>query len=149
MEHELTWLRSYVLRCLEDAFGEPPELDGAGEPAFRQGTAVCFVTCHDPGFPVVSVSAMAVLRVRSSAKLLKEINDVNARTQTAHVYYDDTVVHVEQNLHAYGVNDQTLGQAVLAVSKLANDIGSLMAMTFGGDTPYPTEEEADARDEAA
>lgn len=127
MEQELTWLRSYVLRCLEDAFGEPPELDGAGEPAFRQGTAVCFVTCHDAGFPVV-----------------------NARTQTAHVYYDDTVVHVEQNLHAYGVNDQTLGQAVLAVSKVANDIGSLMAMTFGGDTPYPTEaEEADAHDKAA
>ena len=150
MEHELRWLRAYVIDCLEETFGEPPDTDGAGEPAFRQGTAACFVNCHDGGFPVVRVWAVAVTGVRSSAKLLREINDVNALTKTAHVYYSDGLVYVEQTLHAHGVDDQTLGQAVVAVSGVANDIGSLMAMTFGGDTPYPADlEDVDAHDEAA
>lgn len=150
MEREIRWLGAYVIRCMEEVFGKPPELDGDGDPVFRQGTAACFVTCHDAGFPIVRVWAIAVTGLRSSAKLLREINDVNARTQTAHVYYDGTLVYVEQTLHAYGVNDQTLGQAVVAVSTVANNIGSLMAMTFDGDTPYPIEaEDADAHDEAA
>jgi len=150
MDHELTWLRSHVIRCLEDAFSKPPELDGDGDPAFRQGTAAVFVTCHGAGFPAVRVWAIAVTGVRSSTKLLREINDVNARTQTAHVYYDNSLVYVEQALHAYGVDEETIGQAVVAVSAVANDIGSLMAMTFGGDTPYPADiQDVDAHDEAA
>ena len=74
----------------------------------------------------------------------------NARTMTAHVYFADGLVYVEQSMHAYGVDEDTLGQAFIAVSGLANNIGSLMAMTFGGDTPYPADtEDADAHDEAA
>jgi len=150
MEHELRWLRAHVIRCMQEAFGESPDLDGNGEPAFRQGTAALFVSCHDGGFPVVRVWAIAVTGLRSSPKLLREINEINARAMTAHVYYDAALVFVEQTLHAYGIDGQTLNQAVTAVTTVANDIGSLMAMTFGGDTPYPAEvEDVDARDEAA
>lgn len=58
---------------------------------------------------------------------------------------------VEQTMHGEGVESETLRQAVFAVSGVANDIGELLAITFGGQTPYPPEETADAdvRDDAA
>ena len=150
MEHELRWLRTYVIQTMQDAFGERPEVDFDGDVAVRQGTAACYVSCHDGGFPVVRVWAIAAMGLRSQGKLLREINEVNAGTMTAHVYFAGGLVYVEQNLHAYGVDEDTLGQAFLAVAGVANNIGSLIAMTFGGDTPYPADtEDADAHDEAA
>ncbi len=150
MEHELRWLRTYVVQCMEGAFGERPGVDGDGDVAIRQGTAACYISCHDGGFPVVRVWAIAVIGLRSQGKLLREINDINARARTAHVYFDGGLVYVEQTLHAYGVDEETLGQALAAVAGVANDIGSLMAITFGGDTPYPIDaEDVDAHDEAA
>ncbi len=150
MEHELHWLRTYVIQSMKAAFGEEPEVDSDGDVAVRQGTAACYVSCHDGGFPVVRVWAVAAFGLRPQGKLLREINDVNSRTQTAHVYFAGGLVYVEQTLHAYGVNEDTLAQAFMAVAGVANNIGSLMAMTFGGDTPFPAEEEdVDAHDEAA
>lgn len=150
MEHELNWLRTYVVQSMEDAFGERPEVDDDGDVAIRQGTAACYVSCHDGGFPVVRVWAIAATGLRPQGKLLREINDVNARSQTAHVYFANGLVYVEQTLHAYGVNQETVSQAFLAVAGVANSIGSLMAMTFGGDTPFPADvEDVDAHDEAA
>jgi len=150
MEHELRWLRTYVVQTLQDAFGERPEVDSDGDVAVRQGTAACYVSCHDGGFPVVRVWAVAALGLRPQGKLLREINDINARTKTAHVYLAGGMVYVEQTMHAYGVDEATLSQAFLAVAGMANDIGSLMAMTFGGETPFPADtEDIDAHDEAA
>jgi hypothetical protein len=150
MEHEIRWLRTYVIQTLQDAFGDRPEIDSDGDVAVRQGTAACYVSCHDGGFPVVRVWAIAATGLRPQGKLLREINDVNAGTMTAHVYFANGLVYVEQNLHAYGVDEDTLGQAFLAVAGVANNIGSLMAMALGGDTPFPADtEDADAHDEAA
>lgn len=90
MDYEIRWLRGYVNQCVQETFGGLAEVDADADLAFRWGTAACFVSCADSGFPVVRVWAIAVTGVRSSAKLLREINDCNARTRTAHVYFGDT-----------------------------------------------------------
>ena len=150
MEHEIRWLRTDVIQCMQDVFGDQPDVDSDRDVAVRQGTAACYVSCHDGGFPVVRVWAIAAMGLRTQAKLLREINDVNARMMTAHVYFAGGLVYVEQSMYAYGVDEDTLGQAFIAVAGVANNIGSLMAMTFGGDTPYPADtEDAEAQDEAA
>ncbi len=75
MEHEIRWLRTYVIQTLQDAFGDRPELDFDGDVAVRQDTAACYISCHDGGFPVVRVWAIAATGLRSQGKLLREIGD--------------------------------------------------------------------------
>jgi len=84
MEHELRWLRTYVVQTMQEAFGERPEVDSDGDVAVRQGTAACYVSCHDGGFPLVRVWAIAATGLRAQGKLLREINDINASPMTAH-----------------------------------------------------------------
>ena len=82
------WLRSHVERCLEDIWERfPLETDGDGDWPFRFGTAGCWVHVEPDGVGTVRVVAIAARELKRSAKLLAEVNDVNARTLTAHAYF--------------------------------------------------------------
>ena len=84
----VVWLRSHVERCLEDIWERfPLETDGGGDWPYRFGTAGCWVHVEPDGVGTVRVVAIAARRMKRSAKLLAEVNDVNARTLTAHAYF--------------------------------------------------------------
>jgi hypothetical protein len=129
-------LRSHVERCLQDIW----ELcrvttDSDGDYPFAHGTACCYVRVEDGDPQVVRVYAHAVIGVRRSAKLLTEINDLNGRCRTASVSWSSGVVIVEQALHAKAVRRSTLRQACQAVGYVADDIGTMIATVYGGETP--------------
>lgn len=147
--NQTTWIRSHVERCLQDIWDLPRvEPDADGDYPFRWGTAACFVRVEDDDPVLVRVWAYAVVGARPTAKLLQELNDVNRRSRTAHAYFGDGFVVVEQALHAAGVDRDTLSQACLAAGTVADDIGAMIAAVHGGTTPFPAGDEPALDEEA-
>lgn len=143
--NEMTWFRSHVERCLQDAWELPGvATDGDGDYPFRHGSAACFVSTAQGVTPTfVRVWALAVVGVKRSAKLLIELNEINERALTARVYWAEGSVTVEQTMLAPAVDTESLGQACAAVGTLADNLGLLVASSFGGRTLYDPSEQLD------
>src|ERR1700712_3087861 len=148
MEH---LVRSHVERCLQDIWGVCHlPVDDDGDYPFRAGVAACWVRV-DAQLPVlVRVFGHAVVDVKRSAGLLRELNDLNSRSRTTSVAWDAAVggagsghggggrgvVRVSTMLHPDGVGRRSLRHALDAVASVSNDLGPMVAGVFGGTTPY-------------
>lgn len=140
---QISWLQSHIRLCMQEAWEVcRVEVDGDGDVPFSAGIAAGWIAAVDGEPPMVRVWAHAAFGVKATAAVLRELNDINRRTRTAHAYWDHGVVVVEQTLHADGVDAATLGQAWHAVSAVANDLGPMLTAVHGGRTPFPVEEEA-------
>jgi hypothetical protein len=134
---ELMWVRSHVEQLLQrerDACRVAVDRDG--DFPFRCGTAAGWVAVLDEKPIVVRVTAHAVYGVKSSAKLLRELNEINVRALTATVQLIDDIVVVQQTISPVGLTQPVLAQAVHAVGGMADTIGGLLAAMFDGATPH-------------
>lgn len=128
--------RSHVERCLQDIWDVcRVHHDHDGDYPFNNGTATCFVSVVKGDPIMVRVWALAVIGIERSGKLLKELNDINGRTRTVTVHWQNNAAIVEQTLHINGVKRSTLGQACTSVGFVADDVGTMLAAVFGGETP--------------
>lgn len=145
MDAQRRWIVSHVERCLQQVFTSTELVrDPEGDWPFRWGTAACWVQVWPAEPHLVRVFAHAAHHTRRSAKLLAELNDVNARSVTAHAYWTNGLVIVEQTLHPAGVDVDTLGQACGSVGQVADGIGAMIASVHGGATPFdPVEQTVD------
>jgi hypothetical protein len=138
---ELMWVRSHVERLLQDEWDAcRVDPDGDGDYSFRNGTAAGWLSVLDSRPVMVRVFAHAAQGVKASAKLFREINDINNRLLSAQVIWGQSgVVLVSQTISAVDLTRPVLAQAIDAVGGVANDLGPLMAGMFGGATPYPAD----------
>lgn len=138
---QIAWFRAYVEKLLREA-GDPDVVpDEDGDYPFRWGTAACWLrVCEEPHLRV-QVFGQAAFGVKASARLLRELNEANARTVSARVYLLGGSVLVEQSVPADGLNEASLTQACVAVGSVADDLGILLAVMFDGETPFPAEVE--------
>jgi hypothetical protein len=146
---ELMWIRSHVELLLEREW----ELcrvtaDADGDYGFRRGSAMCWVSVLDLDPPMVRVFAHAAFGVRPSARLLRELNEVQHRSLSARVELVNDLVLVSQTISPIGLTQPVLAQALDAVGGTAAQIGTLVAAMFGGGTPFDPEVEG-AEEEAA
>jgi hypothetical protein len=134
---EIAWFRSFVEQILEEAWNQPRVVaDKDGDYLFRFGTAACFVRV-EPGPPMaIRVVARAAEGIRRSAKLLTELNDLNATARSVSTYWFANAVYVDRAVDAGGVNEETLLQACTEVGQAADNIGPLIAGLFDGTTPF-------------
>lgn len=140
---ELMWVRSHVEQLLADEWGvRRVEVDRDGDFPFRSGTAAGWVTVLPEPPHLVRVMAHAVYGVKSSVKLLRELNELNVRSLTATAMLIDDIVVVQQTITPVGLTDRALAQAVASVGWMADDVGMLLAAMFDGATPYPAESAA-------
>jgi T3SS (YopN, CesT) and YbjN peptide-binding chaperone 1 len=139
MDRQAEWLAAYVSKCMVEAWGEASdELSSYGEAVgYRAGTAACIVRVEPTPPVMVRVMAKAVVGVRLNAKLLREINALNARSRVANVWWSDGDVVVECSLFAEAVDTASLAAACHHVATVANDIGVGFAAMFDGAVPYP------------
>ncbi len=139
MDKQVEWLGAYVEKCMVEAWGEEAaELDCFGDTvAYRAGTAACIVQVEEDAPVMVRVMAKAVVGVRLTAKLLLEINEINAHSRVANVWWQDDDVVVECSLFAEAVDGVSLVDACGHVAAVANDVGIGIAVMFDGSTPYP------------
>ena len=152
-QRDLVMLRSHVERCLQDIWNtRDVAVDEDGDYPFSFGTAACWVRVLTGPVPGVRVFATAVVDVKSSARLLAEVNDLNSRSAWVKVGLVAGAIQVWTDLHWGGVDRLPLDQAMHAVGSAADDNGALLASMFGGRTPYGphrTELDNDPTEEAA
>lgn len=144
------WLRSHVERCLQDIWGVcRVETDSDRDYPYRVGTAACWVSVHDFTEPAtVEVFAHAVTGVPESAKLLREINELNVASGVPTFYWSGGLVAVKHSLLATTVDRGQLRRVCAAVGTAADHVGTLMAPVYGGTTPFPPVEAARAGGES-
>lgn len=143
-------VRSHVERCLQQIW-ERTELilDGGGDYPYRYGTASCWVSVKaDP--PVVRVFGYAARDVKATAAVLREVNDLNARSRWTKVLLEAGIVQTRVDLHWSAVDRPALARAVHAVGQVADDVGAMLVSVHGGQTPFPpTGATQDTTEEAA
>lgn len=140
MSEEL-WIRSHLERLLQDEWGRcRVTADEDGDYPFRTGTAACWVGIVDSEPTLVRVFAHATVGLRPSYRLLKELNEIQARALSASVLLQGGVALVTQTISPIGLTQPVLAQAMRAVGGVADDIGLLLAGMYGASTPYPAED---------
>ena len=134
---EIQWFRAYVEQILEEGWEQcRVDKDPDGDFPFRFGTAGCWVRI-EPGPPLaVRVIAIAATGVRRSAKLLAELNELNAAARSVSTYWSAGSVYVDRALDAPGVTAQTLMGTCAEVGTAADNIGALIAGMFDGATLF-------------
>ena len=145
-------LRSHVERCLQDIWGVPElVVDEDGDYHFRHGTAACWVSLDGTAGDGVRVIANAAVGLKPSARLLREVNDLNVGARWVRVTLNRGIVHVSRELHWTAVERMPLQQAIHGVGSVADHIGLLLASVHGGQTPFPAQptEQDSATDEGA
>ncbi|WP_377639260.1 hypothetical protein [Oryzobacter terrae] len=71
--------RSHVERCLQDLWSaERVQPDADADYCYRSGTAACYISLDSAEPLVVKAVACAAVEVKKTAKLLDELNGVNA-----------------------------------------------------------------------
>lgn len=132
----LNWFRAHVEQILGVAWEVcRVEPDGDGDYPFRHGTAAGFVRI-EAGPPLgVRVAAQAATDVRRTAKLLTELNELNAHARSVSTYWFDGAVYVDRWIEAAGVTADTLPAVCAEVGTAADGIGALVAAMFDGRTP--------------
>ena len=137
MEH---LVRSHVERCLQDIWEVcRVPVDDDGDYPFRAGVAACWVRVDAHAPILVRVFGHAVVDVKRSAGLLRELNDVNSRARTTSAAWDAGVVRVSAMVHPDALGRGALRHALDAVASVSNDLGPMMASVYGGTTPYSAE----------
>lgn len=154
-EHDLrtrVMMRSHLERCLQDIWGTHDlVVDADQDYPFPYGIAACWVSPLVGPVPGVEVYAHAAVGLRPSAKLLREVSELNVRSRWTKVMYADGIVRVSAVLHWTAIDRLSLAHTLVQVGEVANDVGSLLAVVYGGSTPYPAEAPAreSRNDEAA
>lgn len=141
----MTMLRSHVERVLQGEW-EVPEVacDEDGDYPFRAGTAQCWVSVLPPvgnGPASVRVFGYAAEGLKPSARLLRELNEINAASRWCRVYLRGGRVVVSRDLDLAATDDLSVVWACRCVADVASDIGAVLATVYGGTTPHPAEPE--------
>jgi hypothetical protein len=83
--------------------------------------------------------AHAAYGLRPTAALRKEIDEINARATYAKVFLSGGYLIVSYAMPGSSVTAASLRRATVHVGTVAEDIGSLAAAVFGGETPFEPE----------
>ncbi len=144
-------VRAQVDRCLREIWQvDRVVVDGDGDVAFRAGTAACWVRVDACEPRLVRVFGHAVVGVRRTAALLRELNDVGSKARTTSVVWDEDgpgartgVVRVSAVVHPDALGPRALQHAISTVAVVASDLGPMLAAVYGGSTPYDVVVEGD------
>lgn len=136
---EKRWFRSHVERLLEEAWGLEGRVVRADDEQYycEAGTAFAWVAVDDAHHPMsVRITAWAAMGVKPTAKVLRELNDVNHASRFGWVYWADGNVVCEAALPADAVTAANLAGLWGATVTRANEVGPMIAAVHGGHVPF-------------
>ena len=135
MADQADWFRAFVERSMQEVL-ESPEVvqDGDGDYPFTDGSSMTYVTVEPAPGLGVCVWSYAARQVKGSARVLREVNDLNMGSWLCKVMWRSGLIRVEQRLPADQVSAESLGRACWHVDGAASDIGQMFAVVHGGES---------------
>lgn len=134
------WFRSHVERCVAAVLGdEVAEPDDDGDYTFRVDRVLCYVQVVDEPVGGVRVVGLAARLRRRTPALLREINEMTQASPAKVFVNSANIVVVDYHLPAVAVSVEALSDATAHVSKIASELGPVLATTFEGETVFPAE----------
>ena len=147
---EKLWITSHVERLLADEWQVcrvTPDVDG--DYPWSHGTAIGWVSVVETGDGfMVRVWAHAAYDLKSTAKLLRELNEIQGRSMSTAICFTGHLVGVEQTISPIGLTQPVLAQALCAVRTVADDVGVFLAAMYDGRTPLTPSETSESEDAA-
>lgn len=139
---ELAPLRAHVLRSLRrDLCTGPLVPDDDGDLRVVWRTLPVYVRLVEGGPPLVRVWTPAAYDLPSTAKVLREVNDVNAALSGARCFLRGRTLYVAGELEVASVEPGELGRLVERVGTTGVRVGSMLAAVHGGVHPRADQEE--------
>ena len=139
---ELEWFKAYVESLLCEQWDGDVSRDSEGDWPFRHGAAAGWVAVREYPYLRLEVFAYAAHGVKSSVKLLRELNEANRSLVDGRIYWYGGFVVVETSIEAQRVDAESLQRACLGVGSTADDLSVFLAAVFDGQTPFPAVVEA-------
>ncbi|MCW2607334.1 MAG: hypothetical protein JWO60_2027 [Frankiales bacterium] len=134
---ELAPLRAHVLRSLrKDLCTGPLGLDEDGDVRIVWETLAVYVRLLPGTPPLVRVWAPAASGLPGHAKVLRELNDVNAGLVGARSFLRGGTLYVAGELEVESVEPGELGRLVERVGTTAVRVGSMLVAVHGGSPPF-------------
>jgi hypothetical protein len=112
-------------------------VDSDGDIPVRHGSAAYYIRVVDSDPPVVSIFSTVLDGVPSSAKLLRHLNDLNARIAQAKVFHSNNRVLMALHLLAETITAEELVQACTVVADLSDQFDDELKALFEGETAFP------------
>ncbi len=133
---EKVWFRSHVERLLERVW-DARELTVAPDGLYygEAGTAVAWVSVETDSPMAVRLVAVVAVDVPGTAKVLRELNEINAAARFGWLSWYEGRVHCEAVVPADGLTAENLAGLWYAVVARANQVGPMLTAVHGGRVP--------------
>lgn len=139
---ELAPLRAHVLRSLRRDLCTGPLVPGEdGDLRVVWGTLAVYVRLVEQSPPLVRVWSPAAHDLPTTAKVLREVNDVNRGLVGARAFLGGRTLYVAGELEVESVEPGELGRLVERVGTTAVRVGSMLAAVHGGVQPHVAQDE--------
>jgi len=144
-------IRPYVEKVMKELLGIDQLLVwDDGTIPIRVGSAGVYVRLAEPNdVALLHVYSPMLRNVAKTSQLLERLNEINASTFTARAFWTDDQVIVAVDLLAETLDKEEVRNAVELVSSFADRYDTELHATFGGETAFPGEEDANAPGAAA
>jgi hypothetical protein len=141
---EKVWFRSHVERLLEMVWGIDEVVRAPDGMYYGEaGSAVAYVSVETDVPMAVRIMVVAAEGVPGTAKVLRELNEINACSRFGWVSWWGGAVHCEAAIPADGLTPDNLAGLWGAMVSRANHVGPMLAAVHGGHVPYDLDEMAD------
>lgn len=128
--NETEWLRAYTLELFNRSVTDICRIQSPDPFAIGRGNSIGSVQFFNHPTPRVRIFASAARKVDASSKVFKYLNTVNTKSLGPHVYLDDGLATVEMFLHADGLHEHALANAIMLVLIEACDTGDVLVSAF-------------------
>lgn len=126
--------RSHVKELVRQGLGLTEVVEDCdGDLPFRQGSAAWFISTREDG-QRLRVWSRAVLGIKATAAVLREVNDANLSLEVARVVVRGQAVFVEGVLPVEDCSPERLELLCREVSMCADGLGQLLVAVHGGST---------------
>jgi hypothetical protein len=138
-------VRAFVESLLERLTGSEKVVPDADEdyPVRFRG-ALYYVRLVGDVDPVVQVFSVALSGVPASARLLRDLNQLNTDVRFVRVFWVRDQVLVETELVGASIDPEGFANACRAVATVTDHIGPMLAQRFGGTTAFADEKSGEA-----
>ena len=135
MAVEAEWFRAFVERSLQQVLGLPELVqDEDGDYPFGRDDSMAWVSVETASGLGVCVWSYAAHRVKGTASVLREVNELNMGARLCKVMWRNGFICVQLRLPADQVGAESLGRACEHVESVSTDIGELFAVVHGGES---------------